>query len=220
MLLRFPHCTQLSPCPPRCMLLLFAYALSANQGPPIMRNAWRTQTMCSQCGQTAAKPTPIWSPEILSDVVSDKRASLLAQPDGGLVPTLVLWPQHADSTPPVLYCGQIYLAHYWQQLHKHTHAHADWYQPPSLHGGDQLAGNEAKKHWRMWAALWAHPANFKSHTHVKLPHSHLFLRINTCDICCNIPFDINANILPNNINMNIRSHLMECGTTWSTVQKS
>lgn len=27
-----------------------------------------------------------------------------------------------------------------------THAHADCYQPPSLHGGDQLAGNEAKKH--------------------------------------------------------------------------
>lgn len=90
------------------------------QGPPIMRNAWRTQTMCSQCGQPAAKPTPIWSPEILSDVVSDKRASLLTQPDGGLVPTPVLWPQHADSTPPVLYCGRIYLAHYRQQLHIHT----------------------------------------------------------------------------------------------------
>lgn len=59
-------------------------------------------------------------PEILSDVVSDKRASLLAQPDGGLVPTPVLWPQHADSAPPVLYCGRIYLAHYRQQLHKHT----------------------------------------------------------------------------------------------------
>lgn len=184
-----------------------------------MRNAWRTQTMCSQCGQPAAKPTPIWSPEILSDVVSDKRASLLAQPDGGLVPTPVLWPQHADSAPPVLYCGRIYLAHYRQQLHKHTCT-------------CRLVSASFPTRWRSISRKWSKetltyvgcsvstPCKFKIVHTCQTPHSHLFLRINTCDICCNIPFDINANILPNNINMNIRSHLMECGPTWSTVQKS
>lgn len=38
----------------------------------------------------------------------------------------------------------------------YTNTHADCYPPPALHGGDQLAGNEAEKHWRMCAVLWKH----------------------------------------------------------------
>ncbi len=68
----------------------------------VMRNTWRAKTMCSECGEAAEKPNPIWSAKIQSDEVRDWRCSLLAQPDGGLVPTPVLWPQHADSTPPAV----------------------------------------------------------------------------------------------------------------------
>lgn len=47
----------------------------------------------------------------------------------------------------------------------YTNTHADCYLPPALHGGDQLAGNEAEKHWRMCAVLWKHSKFKLMHTY-------------------------------------------------------
>ena len=98
--------------------------------------------MQKQCG-------PNLEAEISSDVVRDWLSSLLAQPDGGLVPTPALRPEHADSTPPAALwsnrSGSLLPAVTQTHAHKRINTHADFYLPSALRGGDQLAGNEAVK---------------------------------------------------------------------------
>lgn len=99
---------------------------------------------------------------------------LWAQLDGGLVPTPVLWAQHADSTAPAVLWSSGSGSLLVVVTHMYKHA-TDCNQPPALRGGDQLAGNEAEKNWRMCTALWQHSANSNSCTHFRLPRSHIRL---------------------------------------------
>lgn len=139
----------------------------------LMRNTWHAKTMCSQCGEAATKPNPIWSTSIEWDVVKDWHCSLLTWPDGGLVPTPVFWPQHADSTPPAV----LWPNRSGSLLVVVTQTHMQISISLLLqHGGDQLAGNEAEKYWCM------RRCPLKTHCKVKLMHTCAPQLMNHCVI--------------------------------------
>lgn len=72
----------------------------------------------------------------------------------------------------------------------YTNTHADCYPPPALHGGDQLGGNEAEKHWRMCTARWKRTENSNSCTHIQAAViTCSFFNGEACDFCSDFPFE-------------------------------
>lgn len=136
----------------------------------LTRNAWRAKTMCSQCGQVAAKPNPIWSAVIESDAARDWLCGGTTRWRSGTntsAVTSACW-LNTTSCTVVQYS---WLTAGWS----YTNTRADCYRPPALHGGDRLAGNEAKRHGRTLCAVPCESTlkNPNSCTHLRPLHSHM-----------------------------------------------
>lgn len=126
----------------------------------LMKNTWYSKTQCPECGEAARKPNPIC-----------KSRGRIRCSD-----TLVLfsvgpsrWRSGSNTSAVTSTCwlntaSYAVVQQIWLTVGgSYTNTHADRYLPPAQHGGDQLAGNEAEKHWRICVALWKHTANSRTH---------------------------------------------------------